>query len=212
MRGSSLRLVCVNDVYSLEALPRLATLVRRAADVDPADRLLVTLAGDFIAPSLLGSLDSGRGMVDCLNHVGVTHVTLGNHEDDVPLDELRKRIGELRAVVLATNVHDLDPRLRQCDLVQVGPIKVGLIGVVMEDRSTYRHEPFGGGVEPAVERALREIAHLTRDCGCDAVIPLTHQQLDQDRALARRAARVPVIAGGHEHTVALVRVGESWIV
>ena len=71
-RGPTLRLVCVNDVYSLENLPRLRTLVQRASDVDPPDVLLTSLAGDFVAPSMLSSLDAGRGMVDCLNAIPIT--------------------------------------------------------------------------------------------------------------------------------------------
>ncbi|MBK7156858.1 MAG: hypothetical protein IPH72_34700 [Sandaracinaceae bacterium] len=82
-RVRRLRVVAVNDVYVLDELPRLASLVQAARTRDPADCLLVTVAGDFLAPSLLSSLDEGRGMVDCLNALGVTHVTLGNHEDDL---------------------------------------------------------------------------------------------------------------------------------
>ena len=73
MPGPTLRLVCVNDVYSLEHLPRLKSLVREMATVTPADRLITTLAGDFVAPSLLSSLDHGAGMIDCLNAVPITH-------------------------------------------------------------------------------------------------------------------------------------------
>src|SRR5437773_1878119 len=99
-RGPAARLVCVNDVYTLENLPRLRTLVQRAADVDPADVLIVTLAGDFVAPSMLSSLDAGRGMVDCMNEVPITHAVLGNHEDDIATAELRARIHEFRGTWL----------------------------------------------------------------------------------------------------------------
>lgn len=90
-RGPSLRVVCVNDVYMLENLPRLKSLVEHHATTQPADRYIVTLAGDFVAPSILASLDKGVGMVDCLNAIPVTHVAFGNHEDDVGTGELRKR-------------------------------------------------------------------------------------------------------------------------
>ena len=53
MRSSppTIRLVSVNDVYSLDHLPHLAGLVRRAATELPADLLLVTVAGDFVGPA-----------------------------------------------------------------------------------------------------------------------------------------------------------------
>lgn len=78
-RGPSLRLVCFNDVYTLDNLPRLLNLVRHHRAHSPADRTLVTLAGDFIGPSMLSSLDKGRSMIECLNAIGVTHVIFGNH-------------------------------------------------------------------------------------------------------------------------------------
>ena len=87
-----LRIVAINDVYSLENLPRLRTLVEHHRATDPADVMLVTLAGDFLAPSILSSLDSGRGMTECMRMVGVTHAIFGNHEDDIPTEALRRRI------------------------------------------------------------------------------------------------------------------------
>src|SRR5678815_256575 len=92
----TLRIVSVNDVYSLENLPRLKNLVRHFRAAPGANAVLVVLAGDFVAPSLLSSLDAGRGMIDCMNDIGFTHVVLGNHEDDVPMVELEQRVKELK--------------------------------------------------------------------------------------------------------------------
>lgn len=210
-----LRIVSVNDVYLLDELPRLATLVRRLSQEEPADVLLVFVAGDFLSPSLLSSLDGGRGMVACLDAVGVTHVTFGNHEDDLPTDELVARIGELRATWLATNVRALVPGLPTSDVVDVAGTKVGLLGVVMTDPAVYRRAPFGGGpLEDANVAALREAERLVRDEGCAFVVPLTHQFVAEDRALARAqpAPWFPVICGGHEHEPILEQVAGTWIV
>ena len=112
--GVWLRILHINDVYELHQLPHFKTLVdahhtsrhpvpptttTATSEVDPSkpreepqgrtssdvpDRVVVILAGDFLAPSLLSSLDQGTAMVDCLRAAGVTHVCLGNHEADVP--------------------------------------------------------------------------------------------------------------------------------
>jgi 2',3'-cyclic-nucleotide 2'-phosphodiesterase (5'-nucleotidase family) len=144
--GPTIRFVCVNDVYSLENLPRLRSLVVHYAEVDRPDALLVTLAGDFVAPSILSSLDSGRGMVECMKAVGITHAILGNHEDDIATAELSKRLAELGAKCLGTNVHGFEPPLPAFDVVEVGGsprrIRVGLVGVVMNDAAVYRRKPF----------------------------------------------------------------------
>jgi 2',3'-cyclic-nucleotide 2'-phosphodiesterase (5'-nucleotidase family) len=227
----TLRIVSVNDVYALDNLPRLATLVRRHRAGAEGDTI-VTLAGDFVAPSVLSSLDAGRGMVLAMRAVGVTHATLGNHEDDIPTDELRKRIAELGATFLTTNVRGLDPTLPASSIVLVGPaenrVKIGLIGVVTVDETMYRRAPFGGGpLLPPNAAALAETARLFEREKCDAVIPLTHQSFTEDVELARAAAMraasgfggsasgaarpYPVIVGGHEHVVFLEQVSGTWI-
>jgi 2',3'-cyclic-nucleotide 2'-phosphodiesterase (5'-nucleotidase family) len=208
-----LRVVSINDVYLLDNLPRLKSLVDRHVRAGGADAYVVVLAGDFVAPSLLSSIDSGRGMVDCLNAVGVTHVVLGNHEDDIPPEELRQRLSELTATCLGTNVRG-SLGLPTHVIVDVAGRKVGLVGVVMDDPSFYRGKPFGG-VEllPANAAALAETALLFR-AGVASVIPITHQSIGDDRALAaaQTAPPFPLVVGGHEHIRTLERVGETWIV
>lgn len=210
-----LRIVTINDVYVLDNFPRLRSLVRHHAETDPADAFLVTLAGDFLSPSILSSLDSGRGMVDALNALGVTHVTFGNHEDDLAREELVHRISELHATWLATNVREVVPTLPTSDVLEIGGVRVGLLGVVMNDASVYRRVPFGDDPLPnANEAALAEIARLEGERRCDFVVPLTHQFVEDDRVLARRVdpRRVPVILGGHDHSSILENVAGVWIV
>lgn len=207
-RGPWLRIVSVNDVYILDNLPRLATLIARAKE--GPDTTLVVLAGDFVAPSLLSSLDSGRGMVDCMNAVGVTHVVLGNHEDDIDIAELHARIAELDGICLGTNVRGFTPELPVRDVVAVrGPtreLRVGLVGVVMDDPTAYRRVPFGARqLLPPNDAALAEAARLVDD-GAAVVVAITHQSMSADRALAAAEGRIPVVLGGHEHTVTIENV------
>lgn len=212
-----LRIVSVNDVYVLDNLPRLRSLVRHHAENDPADALLVVVVGDFLSPSLLSSIDAGRGMVECLDAVGVTHVTFGNHEDDLATEDLLARTRELRAKWLATNVRAFNAALPGTDVLDVRGVRVGLLGVVMNDPAVYRRAPFGGGpVESANEVALREAERLVREERCAFVVPLTHQFLRDDRALASAAAErgrwFPVICGGHEHEPVIEEVSGTFIV
>jgi 2',3'-cyclic-nucleotide 2'-phosphodiesterase (5'-nucleotidase family) len=223
MRGPALRVVSINDVYTLENLPRLRTLIARCAENEPADALLVVVAGDFLGPSILSSLDAGRGMVECLNALEVTHVCFGNHEDDVPLAELRERVRELRGKWLATNVHGFSPPLPSSYVVELTApggraVRVGLVGVVMDDSAVYRNVPFGGAtLEPANAAALREASSLAAQ-GCACTLALTHQPMGDDHALAEASARrgtgspLPVILGGHEHTVHRENIAGTWVV
>ena len=94
-----LRVICVNDVYELDHMPRLKTAISQLK----TENTVVLLAGDFLAPSLLSSLDSGRGMVDVMNDVGIEYVCFGNHEQDIAHKDMLKRIRESKFKWINTN-------------------------------------------------------------------------------------------------------------
>ena len=52
-RSNTLTLVAVNDVYDLEHLPKLRTLVDAVKAERVGGRVITTLAGDFLSPSVL---------------------------------------------------------------------------------------------------------------------------------------------------------------
>lgn len=88
------RFVSINDVYDIDKnLPRLQTFLKQLQP--KADAVL--LCGDFLSPSTLSSIDCGRGMVATLRTVGITHVSLGNHEQDLQLASLQQRLIDLSA-------------------------------------------------------------------------------------------------------------------
>lgn len=218
-RGPRLRIVAVNDVYLLDNLPRLRSLVESARSEDPADCLLVTMAGDFVAPSMLSSLDAGRGMVDCMNAVGFTHVIFGNHEDDIETEQLSARVRELHAPCIGTNLRGFDPELPLVDVVEFTAasgrrLRLGIVGVVMHDATVYQRVPFGGAaLGHANDSARHHAARLLAEQRCDGVLALTHQPIAEDRLLAASVAPpLVMIAGGHEHQVFLEQDHGCWIV
>ncbi len=220
MSGLRLRIISVNDVYSLENLPRLMRLAEHHRQTDPADVTLFVIAGDFVAPTILSALDAGRGMVDCLNALGVTHASLGNHENDIPPAELHRRVAELRGTWLSTNVA-FDPAMRRSAIVEVvrgtRRLRVGLLAVVMDDPFVPKGNPFGGvAIAPPIPTALDEARRLVRDDGCACVVAMTHQPIADDRRLANAAADaslpIPLIVGGHEHVPFLEVVARTQIV
>ena len=104
--SSSLRVVAINDVYELHALPRLKSLINerkpqivslvwwrpppgrplRGCRVNP--RALGFQAGDFLSPSILSGMDQGSSMIATLNCLPVTHACFGNHEADFQLEDV----------------------------------------------------------------------------------------------------------------------------
>lgn len=225
-----LRLVSVNDVYNLLNLPKLATFVRTLGgerkdgvetsfdDAIPASA--VTLNGDFLYPSSLSSIDKGRGHVAAIKASGVTHVCLGNHEADLPLKDVKLRLGELtqrnRVTVVNSNVASLGRYSKEMDVVSsvCGRIKVGLVGFLSDESGMFRDGTFKGLQIDAIQCTYERMLQKADSMGVDSLVSLTHQSLGGDRKLAGfMLACQPdfqgVILGGHEHVQMHEKVSTS---
>ena len=207
-----LRIIQINDVYKLDNMPHLKTLIaEQGKDDDDETTAIVICAGDFLSPSLLSSLDKGASMVDTMNAVGVTHVCLGNHEADVGDEALAERMNQSQFTWLNTNMpqlgrQDCVPGIEnvatKCpayDIVKVGTRRVALLGLLTDDPSLYRPGAFGDAVIQPIVTATEMIQ--TNDLvGVDLIVPLTHQGMAEDRAFCRHfAGKFPVVCGGHDH-------------
>jgi hypothetical protein len=144
--GCRARIFHVNDIYVLDHLPALKTCVAKESQGFAPENIITTLAGDFLGPSLLSSLDHGKGMVDCLNKVPVNAVCFGNHESDVPFPSLVRRIGEFNGVWLNSNMPTFEPKCPEHHLFEfAGGRSVAMIGLNIgggANASLYRD---GGG-------------------------------------------------------------------
>lgn len=107
----------VNDVYEISpmeggktaGMARVATLRKKLLAENP--NTLFVLAGDFLNPSLYGTIKgddgktvSGRQMIETMNVAGVDVVAFGNHEFDVKETVLQARINESEFQWIGTNV------------------------------------------------------------------------------------------------------------
>lgn len=175
------------------------------------DRTLFVLAGDFLGPSLLSSLDKGAGMIDCLNAIGVTHVCFGNHECDIPMECLPRRIRQSQFVWVNSNMQQLNDKLNiatpEYDIIQVSSesmVKtVALLGLLTNEEGLYRPGSFcNAKIEPIIETAQKYVDELLSE-QVDFILPMTHQSMKDDRIFAHHfgGSVFPIILGGHDHTV-----------
>ena len=229
-----LRIISINDVYKLDNFPSFKTLVdyyssaesaQRKSDNSnsdgntlrwgpPPDHTLVLFAGDFLGPSLLSSLDNGRGMVDTMSACQITHVSIGNHECDVPISALPDRIRESSFTWVNSNMRQLDGIIGvetcQYDVVTIckdGVTKrVALLGLLTEDPCLYRPGSFGDAmIEPVIDCTEKIIAELKgqESDHIDLVVPMTHQSMPNDRIFANHftGSTIPLVVGGHDHDI-----------
>jgi len=219
-----LKILHVNDVYEIAplaggkigGLARVATIRKQLLKETP--NVLTTLAGDFLNPSAIGTVKldgkrvKGEQMIDVMNAVGFDFVVFGNHEFDLKESELLERLNESEFEWIAGNIrHNVDKSVEKFRIVDNGiekpledykvytftaengsTFKLGILATCLDfNQKSYVH------YMDVYETAQTQFKELSTKS--DAVIGVTHLNLDQDQELARQLPELKVIMGGHEH-------------
>lgn len=221
----------MNDVYEIAALEngkvggmsRVAGLLR---DLERKNHnTICVLSGDFLSPSLLGTLKyqgekiAGKQMIETMNATGVDYVAFGNHEFDLKEHELLSRINESEFHWISTNAFHKKEDTVQAFLHNGKPIskeiihliktenttvKLGLIGVVLP----FNQKDFVA-YEDVVSTVRASYNKLSKTC--DLVLAITHLEVDDDKKLAEAIPEIPLLMGGHDHNHMEVVVNNSLI-
>ena len=215
--GPSVTFLHFNDVYEITPVEAgkaggLARLARFGAELKArTPGLIITLGGDYVSPSALGTARvngerlAGRQMVAVLNVLGLDWATFGNHEFDLPEAALRARLAESTFRIVSSNVTDaagaLFPNTVRHAVIPLktpgGRLRVGLIGLTVD----VNKQPWVR-YAPAVEAARAAVAELKGHC--DVVVALTHLTLAGDQEIAEQVPEIDLILGGHDH--------ENWVI
>ncbi len=228
----------MNDVYEISpsasdnigGLARVASIRKELLAKNP--HTFTVLAGDFISPSVIGTLKfegkriRGKQMVEVLNTLGLDWVVFGNHEFDYDdLSDLQARLDESTFTWLAANA-----RLKGSTWTQQffknkpgGTTEIcpdnKVITIKDADGTTLNLGIFGvlinSGKQPWVTysdwaaAAQKNYAELRPKC--DVVLAITHLEINDDKKLAAMLPGIPLIMGGHDHDNMRVPVGPSVI-
>jgi 2',3'-cyclic-nucleotide 2'-phosphodiesterase (5'-nucleotidase family) len=227
--ANTLVFVQLNDVYQIDAaadyrdpdsliLPRVATVVERLRK-RWGDRVHLFVPGDFLAPSAMSLLYKGEQMVDVFNTMGVDLVCIGNHEFDVdteetPHRELLKRIDESKFDWICSNIEldddsaaeGLNQKLLSVKLLKLSEgtdvVLIGLLGKMK--KVPVASEP-AESVGQIISQISQYLTHQYPDRRSEFLfVALTHQDMKDDRELARSERRLHLILGGHDHEIAKV--------
>jgi 2',3'-cyclic-nucleotide 2'-phosphodiesterase (5'-nucleotidase family) len=238
-KNLSFTILQMNDVYEIAPLAgtneggmaRVATIRKNLLKDDP--NTITVLAGDFLSPSFIGTLSyydsvaglqrrmAGKQMVDVMNALGVDYVTFGNHEFDIPVGDLQRRINESRFTWISSNVLQRSRRglhpfikytasrqdtimpyaIKEIHLPGEETFRVGFIGATLpfnlDDSIQYED------IYTSVRNTYDRISPL-----CDVVIALTHLDITMDSLLAVKVPELDLILGGHEHAHNYKTVGK----
>ena len=229
-------IVQINDVYEIAPLDggkaggmaRVATLKKDY--LRDNENTWLVIAGDFLSPSVYNSLKyegtriRGKQMVDVMNAAGVDLAVFGNHEFDIPEEDLQNRINESTFKWVSSNTfqkkgNDITP-FKKHNASGTEPFpetyvmsvkdkdgttaKIGFIGLTLP----FNKAPYVSytDVFTAAQKYYDQLKN-----SCDAVIAVTHQALDDDIKLARQIPGLALIIGGHEHERHYAKIGNVYI-
>lgn len=221
----------LNDVYEIApldngkygGLARVAHVRQDLLKENP--KVFTVLAGDFVSPSLLGTLpDStgtrlkGKQMVETLNVMGLDYVAFGNHEFDIDSVSLQNRINESTFEWIGSNVRRRDKmpfykvsgskreycpnyvieEVKQGDKV----LKIGFFGLTLP----FNEQPYVH-YDDFWKTAELMVAELKPKC--DVLVAITHLNIVDDKVLAEKNPAIDLIVGGHDHTNMLFEIGNT---
>jgi 5'-nucleotidase/UDP-sugar diphosphatase len=192
---------------------------------------MLFMAGDFLNPSLIGTLKvagervKGKQMVKVMNAMNFDLVAFGNHEFDVSKEDLQKRLNESTFPWISANVKlktkeeapisfykevngkKIDVHktfIKEFKDEDGTKIKIDFISVCIPSNPK-DHVTYGN----MFEHAKASYAALKNKV--DVVFGLTHVKLANDKRIAKLLPNLPLIMGGHEHTNSLNFVGNVQI-
>lgn len=171
--------------------------------------VLLLHAGDFSQGTSYFTELRGDIEIDILNAMEFDVVTLGNHEFDNGIDELARRLKNLKPHVVCAN-YDFSGSaiagyVRPYVIVRKAGMKIGVIGLLADlaDVVDARIAEQFKFQDPAAV-AQKYASYLKDEKDCDLVICLTHLGYEgepyTDCELAAATADVDIIVGGHSHT------------
>lgn len=216
--AQNLTVIHINDTHSHIDPQRSGEYVGRGGVIEQAAyidsvrcadgkrNVLLLHAGDYGQGTSYFTEMGGNIEIDVMNAFRFDASCLGNHEFDNGIDELARRLKNLKNDVVCAN-YDFSGTVLE-DLVQPYTIvrkagkKIGIIGLLTDVSSVVDSDiaKLLQYQDPA--KVVNKYAeYLREEKGCDMVICLSHLGYTEDKELAASTVNVDLIVGGHSHTL-----------
>ena len=158
-------------------------------------------AGDYSDGTPFSTEYHGEADVAAMNAAGYTLGTLGNHEFNNPAAQVRKLIELSKFPVILSNAVDHVTRKPvgiPWRVEKVGPVRVGVFGLITIEAATY---PAGkDGIDVLDEIATARDLVTTLRSQADIVILISHCGDGVDNRIAAEVPGIDVIVGAHSHS------------
>ncbi len=144
----------------------------------------------------------GRLQLDALVHTGIDAMVPGDGDLALGLDWLGRQMRDLDVPYVATNLSCEGLPMPTHRVVDVGGLRVGVLGVVGRELAgpcTFK------AIVPAISQALDDVGEV------DLVVVLSHQNGSADESMAAAVPAIDVVVNGHSklHTASPTPLGET---
>lgn len=200
----------------------LVGLLRASEGYGKTPGVVLVSGGDNWVGPAISTWFQGRSMVEVMNVMGYATSTIGNHEFDFGIEALKARLAEARFPYLSANLRyqatgrvPTDIGIQPYAILQVGPVKLGVIGLTTSSTTTTTNPVNLRGLEFIdYTKALREVVPQARQEGADVVVVSAHICTGELIALAEQVKElgISVMGAGHCHEVFSTRVGDTAII
>jgi 5'-nucleotidase len=216
-----LTIIHVNDTHSHLEPERSGAFIGRGGAIERAAyrdsvvkadgkrNVLFLHAGDFSQGTSYFSTFGGDIEIDILNAMGYDCVTLGNHEFDNGVDELARRLSNLKCHVVCANYDftglKLSEYVRPYVILKKAGMKIGIIGLMPNITKLVAKSVSEKITSFDNAEVVNKWAdYLKNGKKCDFVIVLSHigfaGEEYVDPYLVSQTRNVDLVVGGHSHT------------
>ncbi len=221
-----LRLVILhtNDVHSrLEPFPMdgsrnqgLGGIVSRAQVIQEIRRkneqVLLLDAGDIFQGTPFFNLYKGEPEIKAMTQMGYDACTIGNHDFDAGMENLRTQMGHAAFPMIISNYDftgtPMESKTVPYKIIRKGPLKIGIYGLGIKLKGLVPESLYGKTIYQDPIQKGNEIADmLKKNEKCDFIICLSHlgykyndANMVSDLTLAANSMYTDLIIGGHTHT------------
>lgn len=216
-----LTIIHVNDTHSHLEPERSGAFIGRGGAIERAAyrdsvvkadgkrNVLFLHAGDFSQGTSYFSTFGGDIEIDILNAMGYDCVTLGNHEFDNGVDELARRLSNLKCHVVCANYDfsglKLSEYVRPYAILKKAGMKIGIIGLMPNITKLVAKSVSEKITSFDNAEVVNKWAdYLKNEKKCDLVIVLSHigfaGEEYVDPYLVSQTRNVDLVVGGHSHT------------
>lgn len=169
------------------------------------ENVLLFDCGDISQGTPYYNMFQGEVEIKLMNEMGYDAMTIGNHEFDFNVDNMKRLFKMAEFPVVCAN-YNLDATVLK-DVVKPYVIlnkyglKIGVFGLGARPEGLIQANKCEGVVYEDPIGVSNEVAALLKEKeGCDLVICLSHLGIQMDERLVAKTRNIDVILGGHSHT------------